>query len=84
MEARSRASTPFVLDRPSKPARLDKADTLRIDEEIAICQSKTPQPISIRREHYQPTKLTRVFVQQPDDKVCVIEKYGVILTSVMR
>jgi len=59
MEARPRASTPFALDRPSKPARLDKADTLRIDEEIAICQTKTPQPISIRREHNQLPKLTR-------------------------
>ena len=41
MEARPRASTPFALDRPSKPARLDKADTLRIDEEITTCQPKS-------------------------------------------
>ena len=58
MEARPRASTPFALDRPSKPARLDKADTLRSDEEIAICQTKSSQLSDTRREQNQLPKLT--------------------------
>ena len=51
MEARPRASTAFVLDRPSKPARLDKADTL--DEDIVIRQAQSTQLT-------QPTHPTRV------------------------
>ena len=50
MEARPRASTAFVLDRPSKPARLDKADTL--DEDTVIRQAQSTQLT-------QPTHPTR-------------------------
>ena len=59
METRSRASTPFVLDRPSKPTRLNRADTPRIDEEIVIRQCKSTQLISTGRETSQLPPVTK-------------------------
>ena len=56
MEARPRASTSFVLDtdRLSKPARLDRADTLQLDEDIVIRQAQSTQ----RTQPTQPTRDT--------------------------